>query len=332
VLYLGSYSSQGGPGIALATARNGVLVAGPAAADCPEDPTFLALAPGGRRLYAVHELPEGLVSAFAVGDGGRLRLLGVQPSGGAQPIHLSVHPSGRYLLVANWGSGSVAVHPLAADGAPGPATDVVANPQRHAHMMVTDPTGRWVLAVHLGANAVFTYDLDPKSGRLGLQSELRLHHGAGPRHLAFHPDRTSAYVVNELDATVTACAYDGHSGRLRPRETVPTTTSGTPADTYPSAVLVSPDGRFVYVANRVVDQHGHDSVAVLATQPRLRLVATVPCARFPRDAALADGGLLWVACEHAGVVEGLAVDRVRGSLRPAGLTVAVAKPTCVLPA
>jgi 6-phosphogluconolactonase (cycloisomerase 2 family) len=173
------------------------------------------------------------------------------------------------------------------------------------------------------------------SGRLRLQSQTRLHRAAGPRHLAFHPDRTTVYVVNELDSMVTACGYDPHSGRLEPRETVRTVASGTPVDNYPSAVLVSPDGRFVYfvyVANRFVGDRGHDSVGVLATEPHLRLVATYPCGQFPRDMALADGGrLLYVANERADVVQGLAVDRADGSLRPTSLTLAVPKPTCFLP-
>jgi len=333
VIYVGGYSSQGGPGVAVATSRNGILTIQSTTSDCPDDPTFLALAPDQRTLYAVHELPQGMVSAFAVGDGGSLRLLGTQPSGGAQPIHLSVHPSGRYLLCANWGSGSIAVHPINDDGALGPATDIVANPQRHAHMMVTDPTGRWVLAVHLGAGTVLTYHLDLDRGRLRSQSQTRLHDAAGPRHLAFHPHRSIVYVVNELDSTVTACGFDPPSGHLEPRETVRTVPSSTPAvDNYPSAVLVSADGRFVYVANRFVGERGHDSVGVLATQPHLRLVATYPCGHFPRDMAFADQGrLLWLADERADMVEGLAVDRVDGSLRPTGLTLATPKPTCVLP-
>jgi len=332
MIYVGSYSSQGGPGIAVATVRARVLTLHATAADCPDDPTFLALAPDGRTLYAAHGLPQGLVSAFAVGDGGSLRLLGTQHTGGAQPIHLSVHSSGRYVLAANWGSGSIVAHPVNGDGALGPATDVVANPARHAHMIVTDPAGRWVLAVHLGAGTVSTYHLDLESGRLRLQSQLHLHHGAGPRHLAFHPQGTTVYVVNELDSTVTVCGYDPDSGRLELGETVRTVASDTPVDNYPSAVLVSPDGRFVYVANRFVGERGRDCVGVLATEPSLRLVATYPCGHFPRDMAFTDGGrLLYVANERADVVEGLAVDPADGSLRPAGVTLAVLRPTCVLP-
>ena len=327
VIYLGGYTAPGGQGIAVAALREGVLVL-ESTVDCPDDPTCLAVAPGGRTLYAVHELAEGLVSAFAIGEGGKLRLLGTRPSGGAQPIHVSVHPSGRYLLVANWGSGSFAVLPIDADGALGTATDIVEHPKPHAHMMATDPGGRWVLAVHYGVGSVFTYHLDLQAGRLRPQHQVHLHPGAGPRHLAFHPDRAVVYVVNEADSTVTSCAYDPDSDRLQPGATVGTVPPDTPVDNYPSAVLVSPDGRFVYVANRF-----HDSVGVLATQPSLRLVATYPCGGpFPRDMALADGGrLLYVANERADLVTGLRVDPVDGSLLPAAWALTTPRPTCVLP-
>jgi 6-phosphogluconolactonase len=326
VIYLGGYSSRGGPGIGVAALRDGRLTL-QTTVDCPDDPTFLAAAPDRRTLYAAHELADGLVSAFAVGEGGRLRALGTQPSGGAQPIHLSVHPSGRWLLCANWGSGSIAVHPIGADGSLGPASDLVAYPKPYAHMVVADPGGRWVLVVHYALGTVFTYQLDLEAGRLRQRGEARLHDGAGPRHLAFHPGGTAAYVVNEADSTVTACAYDPARGRLQPGETVRTVPPGVRVDNYPSAVLVSPDGGFVYVANRF-----HDSVAVLAGGPRLRLAATYPCGgAFPRDLALAEGGrLLLVANERADLVAGLTVDP-GGALRPAPWTLATPAPTCVLP-
>jgi DNA-binding beta-propeller fold protein YncE len=149
-------------------------------------------------------------------------------------------------------------------------------------MVVTDPAGRWVLAVHLGAGTVSTYELDLESGRLRLRDEVALHHGAGPRHLAFHPLGTEIYVVNELDSTVTACGYDPASGRVEPRQTVRTVPADVAVENYPSAVRVSPDGRFVYVGNR-----GHDSIGVLRTARGLRLLATYPCGgQFPRDLAL----------------------------------------------
>jgi 6-phosphogluconolactonase (cycloisomerase 2 family) len=211
VIYLGGYCSQGGQGIGAAALCEGVLAVA-SVAGCPEDPTFLAVAPGGRTLYAAHELADGLASAFAIGDDGNLRLLGTQGSGGALPIHVSVHPSGRYLLCANWGSGSFAVLPIDADGALGAVAHVVEHPKPYAHMITTDPAGRWVLAVHYGVGAVFTYHLDLESGRLGPQRQTHLHPGAGPRHLAFHPGGAVLYVVNEADSTVTACGWDPEGG------------------------------------------------------------------------------------------------------------------------
>lgn len=327
MIYLGGYAARGGQGTGMAALREGVLAVA-SVAGCPDDPTFLAVAPGGRTLYAVHELADGLVSAFAIGGDGRLRLLGTQGSGGALPIHVSVHPSGRYLLCANWGSGSLAVLPIDADGAVGAATHVVEHPRPYAHMMTTDPAARWVLAVHYGVGAVFTYHLDLESGRLRPQGQARLHAGAGPRHLAFHPGGAALYVVNEADSTVTACGWDPDGGRVEPGETVRTVPAEVLADNYPSAVLVSPDGRFVYVANRF-----HDSVAVLATGPSLRLIATYPCGgEFPRDMALGEQGrLLYVANERADLVTGLAVDPVDGSLVAADWAVRMPRPTCVLP-
>jgi 6-phosphogluconolactonase len=195
-------------------------------------------------------------------------------------------------------------------------------------MVVTDPAGRWVLAVHLGAGTVSTYELDLESGRLRLRDEVALHHGAGPRHLAFHPLGTEIYVVNELDSTVTACGYDPASGRVEPRQTVRTVPADVAVENYPSAVRVSLDGRFVYVGNR-----GHDSIGVLRTARGLRLLATYPCGgQFPRDLALdADGRLLWVANERADLVVGLSVDRSDGGLAPAGPVLKTPRPTCVLP-
>ena len=327
MIYLGGYCSQGGQGIGAAALCEGVLAVA-SVAGCPEDPTFLAVAPGGRTLYAAHELADGLASAFAIGDDGNLRLLGTQGSGGALPIHVSVHPSGRYLLCANWGSGSFAVLPIDADGALGAVAHVVEHPKPYAHMITTDPAGRWVLAVHYGVGAVFTYHLDLESGRLGPQRQTHLHPGAGPRHLAFHPGGAVLYVVNEADSTVTACGWDPEGGRVEPGETVRTVPAEALVDNYPSAVLVSPDGRFVYVANRF-----HDSVGVLATEPSLRLIATYPCGgEFPRDMALGERGrLLYVANERADLVTGLVVDPVDGSLVAADSAVRMPRPTCVLP-
>jgi 6-phosphogluconolactonase len=326
VIYLGGHTAAG-TGIGVAVAGDGGLTL-ESIVDCPAEPTYLAAAPDRRSLYAGHELDDGLVSAFGVDDRGGLRLIGTRPSGGAQPCHLSAHPSGRYVLSAHWGSGSFAVHPVAEDGGLGPACEVVETAVPHAHMLVTDPAGRWVLGVHLGAGTVTTFDLDLDSGRLRRAGEVRLPAGAGPRHLAFHPDGTSMYVVNELASTLTACGYDPATGRVDPGATVSTLPPEVEMTNYPSAVRVSADGRFVYVANRL-----HDSVAVLTTAPAPRLVGTYPVgAAFPRDMVFDPGGrTLYVANERSDVVTGFAVDPATGGLRAHGWSLAFHQPTCVLP-
>jgi 6-phosphogluconolactonase len=332
MIYIGGYSPDsgseqiGGPGqIGLADLRDGALVL-ISTVDCPANPSYLAVGPGRRTLYAVHELDDGQVSAFEIGIGGALRPLGTRSSGGAGPCHLSVHPTGRYLLTANYGSGTYAVHPIEPDGSLGEATDVVRTPKPHAHMIVPDPTGRWVLGVHLGTGAVTTFGLDLESGRLHQRGEAHMTYGAGPRHLAFHPDGTTLYVANELDSTLTACRYDAVVGRVEPLHTVSTLPEGVTVTNHPSAIRVSNDGRFVYLANRL-----HDSVAVFATDPPVRLLSTYPVgADFPRDIALTpDGRLLIAANERADLLTGLVVDPADGGLTPTGWTVRYPAPTCV---
>jgi 6-phosphogluconolactonase len=328
VIHIGGYTAES-QGIASATFRDGALTL-ESVERCPEKPSFLALAPGGAHLYAAHEFDDGLVSAFGFRETGALRYLGSVPAGGSAPCHLSVHPSGRFVLVANWGSGSIAVLPVEGNGRLGPATDVVEHPKTAAHMVVTDPGGRWVLAVHFGAGMVFTYDLDLVTGRLRQQHATPIHldGNAGPRHLAFHPNGTTIYVVNEHESTVTTCSYNAERGHLETLATVGTAPDDVPsADNHPSAILVSPDGRFVYVANR-----GHDSVAVLATEPRLRLVATYECGGWPRDLAFVSAGQwLLVANERDDRVTVLSVDAAAGSLAVCS-TYASTAPTCILPA
>jgi 6-phosphogluconolactonase len=328
MIYLGGYSAgapDGRIGLAALTDTGLVLKS---TVDCAANPSYLTLGPGRRVLYAVHELDEGLVSAFEVGYGGALRPLGSQPSGGAHPCHLSVHPSGSYLLTANYGSGSFSVHPIGPDGSLGAVTGFVETPKSHAHMIIPDPWGNWVLGVNLGTGAVTTFGLDMEDGWLVLQQEAYMDVGAGPRHLAFHPDGDALYVANELHSTVTACRYNRTDGRMEPVATVSTLPAGTTIENHPSAIRVSPDGRFVYLANRL-----HDSVAVFATAPALRLVATYPVGgEFPRDIALtADGRLLIAANERGDALTGLVVDPTDGSLTPAGWSLPYPAPTCVLP-
>jgi 6-phosphogluconolactonase len=326
-VYVGSHSPGGRPGIGLLIERAGELAAGTMVSG-PEEPTYLAVAPGGRVLYAVHELDDGLVSAYAIVAQGKLRLLGTRRLDAAQPCHISVHPDGRLVFVSTWGSGSFVVLPADGDGALEPPSQVIENPKPYAHMMVSDQRGRWVLGVHLGAGTVSSYEYDLDSGRLRFRHEAQMAAGAGPRHLAFHPAGHVVYVANELNSTLTACAFDPDSGRLDPGESISTVPSDFAGDNFPSAIRASVDGRLIYVANR-----GHDSIAVISTEPSPRLLATFPCGgEFPKDVAFgAEGRLLYVANERSDLVTVFAVGPDDGGLVPTGQEVAFPGPTCLLP-
>ena len=339
--YVGTYTTgdQGGHGVVTAAVGRGGVLAETAATATP-NPSFLALAPSGRALYAVNELTDGAITAFAVGPGGALRAIGTQTSHGADPAHLEVHPSGRYVLLGNYSSGNVVVYPVGADGGLGAASDVVQHTgsgpdqdrQRgpHAHQIVTDPTGRNVAAVDLGADSVFVYGLDLATGRLRPRSQARLRPGAGPRHLAFHPSGRFAYVVNELDSTIVVCAYDAARGELRPGSPQSTLPAGTTGPrNFPAEVLVSPDGRFVYSTNR-----GHNSVAVFAVEQAgaaLRLLAAPSCGGdWPRHAALdPTGRRLYVSNQRSAAVTTFDVDPRTGGLTQVG-ALPTPSPVCVV--
>lgn len=283
-LFLGTYTSTtpGGTGIGVASyepATGGIssrtVVTG------VENPSYLAPHPTGRTLYAVDEQQNGGVTAVALADDGSFQVLGTQPTGGAGPCHLSVHPGGRWLLSANYTSGSVAVHPLAADGSVGERTNLVAHTAPppgpgqdgpHAHQIVTTPDGGHVLAVDLGNDTVYTYRLDEERGTLEQLSYAALRPGAGPRHLTFHPDGRHAYLACELDNTVVVCGYDPATGTLTPG--APQSTGTGEGTSYPAQLLVTGDGRFAYLANR-----GHNSLTRYAVEDggaALRLLDTVP--------------------------------------------------------
>jgi 6-phosphogluconolactonase (cycloisomerase 2 family) len=337
-LYLGTYTSVegGGKGVGLATydADSG-RITGTGTLTGVGDPSYLAVHPDGRTLYAVNEREDGAVTAVRLAD---RKVLGSRSTGGAGPCHLSVHPGGRWLLSANYGSGSVAVHPIDASGALGERTDLVTHSSPspgpgqegpHAHQVVTSPDGGHVLAVDLGTDTVYTYRLDEKSGRLTGVAQARTRPGAGPRHLTFHPKGRYAYLANEVDNTVAVCAYDPGTGRLTVGEAQSTGTG--PGTTYPAQILVTSNGAYAYLANR-----GHNSLtryAVEAGGARLRLLDTVPVSGdFPRQIAFSpDGSLLFAANQKSSTVSVFRVNMRDGGLRLAGEPFSSPVVVCALP-
>ncbi|MFE6224016.1 MULTISPECIES: lactonase family protein [unclassified Streptomyces] len=334
--YLGSFTSAGGLGVLAADVdpETGALTV-TGATDAVADPSYLALS--GGVLYAVSETEPGAVAALAP-DGPAPRPLGAPaPVGGSGPTHLAV--AGGHLLTANYTSGSVSVLPLGADGVPGPATGVlrhegggpVADRQAapHAHQVLPDPSGRWTVSVDLGTDSVRVCALDPATGTLRLHRETALRPGYGPRHLAFHPAGGHAYVVGELEPAVTVCRWDGRRGELTPLAEIPLVDADTEGPAYPSAVVVSPDGRFLWVAVR-----GTDTLAVLVLSPsgdEAIRSATVPCGgTWPRDLALDPSGRrLYAANERSGDVTWFDVDPGTGTPVRAGSVEAPAV-TCVV--
>ncbi|WP_031485538.1 lactonase family protein [Streptomyces bicolor] len=337
-LYLGTYTSVegGGQGIGLATYDPVTgRVTGTGTITGVDDPSYLALHPDGRTLYAVNEREDGAVTAVRVAD---RKVLGSRSTGGAAPCHLSVHPSGRWLLSANYGTGSVAVHPIDASGALGERTGLVTHSSPapgpgqespHAHQFITSPDGRHVLAVDLGTDTVYTYRLDEKAGTLTEVARAQTEPGAGPRHLTFHPGGRYAYLANEVDNSVTVCTYDPGTGRLTIGAEQDTGTgSGT---SYPAQIVVTPNGRYAYLANR-----GHNSLARYAVEAdgaRLKLLDTVPVfGDFPRQIALSpEGTLLFAANQRSSTVSVFRVDEDSGELRPAGEPFASPVAVCALP-
>ncbi|TKT04240.1 lactonase family protein [Streptomyces lasalocidi] len=341
-LFLGTYTSAegGGRGIGLATYDPGSgRITGTGTLTGVPDPSYLAVHPDGRTLYAVNERERGSVTAVRIGD---RKVLGSRPTGGAQPCHLSVHPSGRWLLSADYGSGTVAVHPVDASGALGERTALVRHTRPapgpgqqgpHAHQVVTAPDGEHVLAVDLGTDTVYSYRLDDRAGTLTEVAQAHTRPGAGPRHLTFHPGGRYAYLADELDDTVAVCAYDPETGRLRigaPQSTG-SGTKGGPGTNYPAQFVVSPDGAHAFLANRGANTLAR--YAVEADGARLRLLGTVPVAGdFPRQVALAPGGrLLFAANQRSGTVSVFHVDPADGGLRLAGEPFASPVAVCALP-
>jgi 6-phosphogluconolactonase len=331
-IYVGSYTSQpgGGDGIAFGPLDGIATVATIA------DPSFLVRSADGRFLYATDEEDDGKVAAFAIQPDGGLEFLGNQPTGGVHPCHLDIDPSGRFLLAANYTSGSVSVHPLNEDGSLGERADFVQrsgtgpNAERqegpHAHQIAFDPAGAYVFDIDLGSDTVYSSTLG-EDVTLQEVDQLRIHPGAGPRHMVFHPAAGAAYVINELDSTLTVCSYA--DGKLQIVQTVSTRPADSPGENFPAELLISADGRFLYGSNR-----GDNTIAVFeiaADGLSVDLVQTISSGGdWPRHLAFGNGGkTLYAANERSDQIATFSIDN--GRLTAAGEPVSWPKPVCILP-
>ncbi len=226
------------------------------------NPSYLAYHAPKQLLIVVQETDQRSTSSLMAykvdAAGGRLYPLGQQSALGVSPCHVSVDHTGRFVFVANYGSGNVAVLPITPDGRLQPASYVSQHlgDHSHAHMIVPDPTNRFVLAVDLGLDKLRVYQMPDAGGKLSVCDEVSVAVGSGPRHLAFHPNGRVLFLVHELSSTVTTWAFA--DGRLTHLHTVSTLPEHFVGDNAPAAIRVSADGRFVYAANR-----GHNTIAVL---------------------------------------------------------------------
>ncbi|BBH66415.1 hypothetical protein ACTI_31000 [Actinoplanes sp. OR16] len=296
-------------------------------------PSFLAQHPTLPVLYAVNELHEGTITAFAVAPDCSLIPLTTQKTGGADPCHLAVTADGRHLVAANYGGGSVAVFPLDADGVPGRRSDLVQlqgsgpNTERqespHAHQVLPDPNGADVLISDLGSDRVWRSRLDPNSGRLGpVGVAVEAKPGTGPRHMARGP-RGTLLLAGELTGDVTWYHPTGGPA-LTPAGAAES--SGLPGPVYPSEIAIRTDGRFVYVANR-----GPDTVSAFSWDGETaELIAEVPTGGvWPRHMILL-GDHLYVANQRSHNVTVFRIDPDTGIPGPQGDPTGEPSPTCLL--
>jgi 6-phosphogluconolactonase len=350
-VYFGTYTGAKSKGIYVSRldVSSGALSAPELAAEVT-NPSFLAVHPARDSLYAVNEVgdyggkPTGSVTAFAIDRStGKLRQLNQQSSAGAGPAHLVVDKSGQNVLVANYGGGSVTVLPIGQDGGLKPAsaslqhTGSGVNPQRqkepHAHSVNLDPDNRLAYVADLGIDKILIYRFNAGNGSLVTNDPpfVSVQAGAGPRHFAIHPQGRFAYVINELQCTVTAFSRDPMKGGLTPLQTISTLPPGqTVLPAYSGAdVQVHPSGRFLYGSTR-----GHDSIVVFAidqTSGMLTLVQNEPTGgQTPRGFGIdPSGAYLLAANQRSDSVVVFRIDPQTGRLTSTGTKIEVGAPVCV---
>ncbi|MEY4188465.1 MAG: hypothetical protein RIT02_3499 [Planctomycetota bacterium] len=328
--------------------------------DLGTSPSCLAVNAAADRLYSANETDrvgeskEGTVSAFSIdATTGALTLLNTVRSGGAGPTYVALHPTGRYLLTANYFGGSISVLPVLADGRLGDAVDVKqdegsvgptkatsvqpgsfafsGHDRTHAHQILPDASGRFVLHVDLGQDRIYVWKFDAETGKLSPANQpwVSLPAGDGPRHVHFHPNGRWLYSIQEEGSTIVLFDYDSSSGALKARQTVPSLPAGYAGSNFCSEILVSADGKFVYGGNRL-----HDSIGIfsLAADGRLTQVGNEwTRGNYPRSFTFdPTGGFLYCCNQRADNVTIFRVNRNSGLLEFTGRYVPVGNPSIVV--
>ncbi|HZJ15306.1 MAG TPA: lactonase family protein [Chthoniobacteraceae bacterium] len=326
----------------------------------PTSPSCLAINATGTCMYSANETDKvedgvsGSVSAFAINrSNGQLTLLNTVSSGGAGPTYVSVHPSGRFVLVANYFGGSVAVIPILADGKLGPASDVkkdagTVGPTKatnappgsfaisghdipHAHMIEADPLGRFVISTDLGLDQILVWKFDDRAGVLSPNdpASMALPPGDGPRHFAFHPNGRWFFSLQEEASTIVLFDYDSAQGRLAERQTISSLPPGFAGSSFSSEIMVSRDGRFVYAANRLHDGIACFSIGEMGTLTFVGEEWTR--GDYPRSFNFdPSGNFLYTCNQRADAVTAFRVDRKSGALAFTGQFTPVGNPSIII--
>lgn len=326
----------------------------------PTSPSCLALNSAGTCLYSANETDKvdggdaGSVSAFAIDRAdGKLTLLNTVSSEGAGPTYVSIHPSRRFVLVANYFGGSVAVLPILSDGRLGPASDVkkdagTLGPKKaanapegsfaisghdmpHAHMIQSDPSGRFVVSTDLGLDQILVWKFDDRAGILSPNdpAAISLPPGDGPRHFSFHPNGRWFYSLQEEGSNIALFDYDSEKGRLASRQTVSSLPPGFAGSSFSSEIMVSADGRFVYAGNRL-----HDGIAIFSVGENGALTFVAEewtRGDYPRSFNFDPTGNFLYSCnQRADNVTAFRVDKKSGGLAFTGQYTPVGNPSIIV--
>ena len=351
VFWIGGY----GPGIYASSLGADGSMAQPRLVAKQPKASFFAVHPKLPVLYAVTETATSdqqraaSLAAYAfdraqyqAGNFTDMKLISSERVQGDGPCHVTLDSTGRFAVVANYGSGSVSMFPIRPDGSLDPECSTInhrgngPNTARqqgpHAHCSMVDPTDRWVLVADLGLDQVLIYQLDTQNRKLipGPQPSFKLAAGAGPRHLAFHPNGKSVYIINEMGMTLTSASWDSETGKLTEIATVATVPEKEILPSWSTAeVLVHPSGRFVYGSNR-----GHDTIALFAVSPKDSAAARIEnfptLGKIPRNFRIDPAGQFLLAeNQESNTIHSFTIDRGTGFLKPTGHSIAAEKPACI---
>ncbi len=344
IFYIGTYTKPGkseGVYVSKLDTDTGKLGSVELAGKAPS-PSYVALSPDGKFLYAAVESGKGSVASFAVGAGGKLTALNEQPAGGDGTCHIWVDATGKTVLAANYGGGSIVGYRTNADGSlgersafvqfEGTGPDKARQEKPHGHGIYTDASNQFVYACDLGTDNVWTFLFDAAKGTLkpAEPASAKVPAGAGPRHLAIHPNGRFAYANNEMGLSVTAFNRDTKTAALTPVQTLSTLPEGTPTKGVSTAeIFCHPSGKWLYASNR-----GHDSIAVyaIAADGKLTWIETAPAGvKVPRGFGIDPTGKWLVAAgQEDDKIAVLKIDPTTGKLTPNGSTAEVGAPVCIL--